>query len=126
MQAAYVKALWRLQQDARYAQAFQQESDNARAHLVALLSVSPSTAQKLLVLLSQVVIFSQCVCPYVGERQHPLSMWQTCKKERSFGWTLSLFHHLTCSTALANLGCQVSPAYSATPLYYLRPPGSQT
>ncbi len=53
-QAAYVKALWSLQQDARYLQAFQQESDNARAHLVALLSVSPSTAQKLLVLLNQV------------------------------------------------------------------------
>ena len=54
-QAAYAKALWSLQQDARYLQAFQQESDNARAHLVALLSVSPSTAQKLLVLLSQVL-----------------------------------------------------------------------
>ena len=53
-QAAYAKALWSLQQDARYLQAFQQESDNARAHLVALLSVSPSAAQKLLVLLNQV------------------------------------------------------------------------
>ncbi|CAL5228153.1 g11233 [Coccomyxa viridis] len=54
--AAYAKALWSLQQDARYLQAFQQESDNARAHLVALLSVSPSAAQKLLVLLNQVLL----------------------------------------------------------------------
>ena len=53
MQAAYVKVLWSLQQDARYIQAFQQESDNARAHLTALLSASPSTMQKLFVLLSQ-------------------------------------------------------------------------
>ena len=53
VQAAYVKLLWSLQQDACYLQAFQQESDNARAHLTALLSARPSTMQKLLVLLSQ-------------------------------------------------------------------------
>lgn len=43
-----------LQKHIRYMQTFQQESENGRAHLVALLSVWPSTAQSLLVLLGQV------------------------------------------------------------------------
>ena len=98
-----MKALWRLQQDARYLQAFQQESDNARAHLVALLSVSPSAAQKLLVLLSQVAAPSQYVCLCMSDEQCPLSVWQASVLERSFGLTLSMSHRLTCSTLLANL-----------------------
>jgi len=67
--------LWSLRYDAsylqkhtRYMQTFQQESENGRAHLVALLSVWPSTAQNLLVLLGQVSDSPAPfpLCPHVG------------------------------------------------------------
>ena len=54
MQAGHIKALWKLQTDTTYAQAFQQESQNGGAHLVALLSAHPSVVQKSLTLLGQV------------------------------------------------------------------------
>ncbi|CAK0785690.1 hypothetical protein CVIRNUC_008901 [Coccomyxa viridis] len=62
--AGHIKALWKLQPDTTYVQAFQQESQNAGAHLIALLSAHPSAVQKSLILLGQALAVPPAVLAF--------------------------------------------------------------